>query len=78
METKTLSIIGLVFSFIFPIVGIIISAICLNRYKTEGVTEGKGLAVAGLIIGIAVMVISIIAGACIGCAGVLVAAGSYY
>ncbi len=60
MNTKTLSIVGLVLSFVFPVAGIIVSAICLNKYKTENITDGKNLAMAGLIIGIVVTVLGII------------------
>lgn len=52
MNTKTLSIVGLVLSFAFPPAGIIVSAICLKKYKTESSTDGKDLAMTGLIIGI--------------------------
>ncbi len=60
MNTKTLSIVGLVLSFVFPVAGIIVSVICLNKYKTENITDGKNLAMAGLIIGIVVTVLGII------------------
>lgn len=76
MDNKTLSILGLVLSFIVPIAGLIICAIALNKMKQSGVEEGKGLAIAGLIISIVIMVIGIIASACIICtAGALAAAG---
>ncbi len=52
MNTKTLSIVGLVLSFAFPPAGIIVSAICLKKYKTESSSDGKDLAMTGLIIGI--------------------------
>ncbi len=52
MNTKTLSIVGLVLSFVFPVAGIIVSAICLKKYKTESSSDGKDLAMTGLIIGI--------------------------
>lgn len=60
MNTKTLSIVGLVLSFVFPVAGIIVSAICLNKYKTENITDGKNLATAGLVIGIVMTVLGII------------------
>ncbi len=78
MDNKTMSILGLVLAFIFPIVGIILSAIALNKMKQTGVEDGKGLAMAGLIIGIAIMVIGVIASVCTVCmAGAVAAAGGY-
>lgn len=78
MDNKTMSILGLVLAFIVPIAGIIISAIALNKMKQSGVEEGKGLAMAGLIIGIVIMVIGIIASVCMVCMAGIVAAGSGY
>lgn len=76
MDNKTMSILGLVLAFIVPLAGIIISAIALNKMKQSGVEEGKGLATAGLIVGIIMMVISLVASVCMVCLGAgLVAAG---
>lgn len=47
---KTLGIIGLVCAFLFPLVGIILSAIGLSKSKKVGMSNG--LALAGLIISI--------------------------
>lgn len=77
MDNKTLAIIGLVLSFIFPLAGLIISAVALNKMKQSGVEEGKGLAVAGLVIGIVFMVIAVISVACMTCAGAAIAAAGY-
>ena len=79
MDTKTLSIIGLVVSFIIPLAGIIVCAIALKQFKEQGITDGKGFAVAGLVIGIVFMVFSIILASCLGCLGALAgaAAGGY-
>lgn len=78
MDIKTMSILGLVLSFIIPIAGIIISAIALNKMKQTGVEDGKGLAMAGLIIGIVIMVLAIIGSVCMVCAaGAIAAAGGY-
>ncbi len=60
MNTKTISIVGLVLSFVFPVAGIIVSAICLKKYKNEGVTDGKSFATAGLVIGIVLTVLGIV------------------
>lgn len=78
MDNKTMSILGLVLAFIFPIVGIILSAIALNKMKQTGVEDGKGLAMAGLIIGIAIMVIGVIASVCTVCMACAVAAAGGY
>ena len=78
MDNKTMSILGLVLSFLIPLAGIIISAIALNKIKQSGVEEGKGLATAGLIIGIIMMVISLVASVCLFCLSAgLAAAGAY-
>ena len=78
MDNKTMSILGLVLAFIVPIAGVIISAIALNKMKQAGVEEGKGLAMAGLIIGIVIMAIGVIASVCMVCMAGVVAAGSGY
>ena len=49
---QTLSVLGFVFSFIFAIVGLILSAIALKKYKLQTSQESRGLAVAGLVISI--------------------------
>ena len=76
-ETNTMAIIGFVFTFIIPLVGLICSIIGYKRAKNEGANL-KGLALAGIIlsalyIGLAfIIVISVIAAG--GCA--LAAAGA--
>ena len=57
---QTLSVLGFVFSFFCALAGLIISAIALKKYKTQTVQDGKGLAVAGLVISIVSVAISII------------------
>lgn len=52
MDNKTLAIVGFVLSLVTGIPGLIVSAIALKKYKDSGETDGKGLAVAGLVIGI--------------------------
>ena len=48
-KTNTMAILSIVFTFIFTPMGIIFGAIALNQIKKTG-EEGKGLALAGLII----------------------------
>lgn len=43
-----------------PIAGIVFGAIALKKIKEEGVTDGKGLAVAGLVLGIVALAIDVI------------------
>jgi len=49
--TDGFAIAGFVSSFFFPVAGIVFSAIALGRVKKNG-KKGKGLATAGLVIGI--------------------------
>ena len=64
-SAKTLGIVSLITAFLFFPAGIICGHLSLGKYKKlGGVTEGKGLAVAGLIISyvnLAITLISIIA-----------------
>lgn len=50
-KTNTMSILGLVFAFLIPLLGIVFSAIGLKQTRERG-EGGRGLAVAGLIISI--------------------------
>ena len=50
------------------IAGIIFGALALKKLKEEGTTEGKGLAMAGLILGIVSTAISVICLVCTVCA----------
>lgn len=77
MDTKTLSIVGLILGILVPIAGIIVSAIALNKMKQTGVEEGKGMAMAGLIIGIVIMAIYILMVGCLCIAGAGLAAAGY-
>ncbi|UCD20634.1 MAG: DUF4190 domain-containing protein [archaeon] len=54
--TNTMAILGLIFAFVFSILGLIFSIIALNQIKKSG-EKGHGLAIAGLIISIAGMVL---------------------
>lgn len=80
MDNKSMAILGMILSIVVGPIGIIFSAIALNKMKQAGETDGKGFAIAGLIIGIAELVIYIGAIACIGCigcAGIAAGGGSY-
>lgn len=50
-ETNTLAIVGFVLSFFTALIGLIISAIALHKAKTEYNGNGKGFAIAGIVIG---------------------------
>lgn len=53
------AIAGFVLAFLCSILGIIFSAIALNQLKTRPLQRGRGLAIAGIIIGIVSMLIVI-------------------
>lgn len=74
MDTKTLSIVGLVLGILFPVAGIIVSAVALNKMKqgnvamdANGNPDGKNLAMAGLIIGIILTALSVVGTICLVC-----------
>ena len=58
-ETNTLAIVGFIFAFFVPIVGLICSILGLKRAGEYG-GKGHGLALAGLIVSIVWMVIAVI------------------
>jgi len=58
-KTNTLAIVGFILSFFVTVAGIIVSAIALRQIKQTG-EGGRGLALAGLIIGIVATVFYII------------------
>ena len=58
-SSNTLAIVGFIFSFFIPIVGLICSIIGIKKSTTLN-GKGKGLAVAGIIISVISIVISII------------------
>ncbi len=70
MDNKSMAILGMVLSIVVGPIGIIFSAIALNKFKQSGEPnpDGKGFAIAGLIIGIIELVIYIGIFACVGCA----------
>lgn len=57
-ERNIYAILGFIFSFIFSLVGLILSFVGLNKSKTTG--NGRGLSVAGIIISILNIIITII------------------
>ena len=58
-KTNVLAIVGFIFAFIMPIVGLICSIIGVNNAKNCG-GSGKGLAIAGIIVSIVMMILSAI------------------
>lgn len=58
-KTNTMSILGLIFAFFVPLLGLIFSAIGLKQTKRRN-EGGRGLAIAGLIISIILMIIGIL------------------
>ena len=58
-KTNTLAIVALISVFFISLLGIILGHIALNQIKTTG-EGGRGLAIAGLVIGYASIAISII------------------
>lgn len=57
--TNTVAILGLIFGFLFWPAGLILSIIGLNNVKKKG-AEGKGLAIAGLIVSVLAAVTSVV------------------
>lgn len=47
-----LAITGLIFSIFFPPLGMILSIVARGKYKRTGATGGRGMATAGMIVGI--------------------------
>ncbi len=60
-KTNTMAILALVFAFIIPLVGFILALVAMSKIKKSN-EGGKGLAIAGLIISIVLMITQIIAG----------------
>lgn len=58
-ESNTIAIVGLVFAFLSPLVGLICSIIGYRKAKQQGLEYG-GLALAGIIISAVEMVVTII------------------
>lgn len=58
-ESNTIAIVGFVFAFLFPLVGLICSIIGLKKSKELGGAQ-KGLATAGIVVSVIIMIIEII------------------
>lgn len=58
-KTNTLAIVGFVLAFVINIAGVIVSIVALNQIKQTG-EKGRGLAIAGIIIGALSLIIGII------------------
>lgn len=58
-KTNTLSVVGLVFAFFIPIIGLICSIVGLSQAKKRG-EKGKGFAIAGIIISVIVALLQIL------------------
>ena len=79
MNNKTLAIVGLVLALVLGgLPGLIVSAVALKKMKDSGEEDGKGFAIAGLVIGIVelgIIVLTIACGGalvgCAACAGAL-------
>ena len=68
MTNKNLAIVGFVLALVLGgLPGLIVSAVALKKMKDAGEEDGKGFAIAGLIIGIVEMAIVIITIGCTGC-----------
>lgn len=67
MDNKTFAIIGLILGIFTGLPGIIVSVLALKKFNQTGETDGKGIATAGLIIGIIVFVFAIIGTSCYAC-----------
>ncbi len=59
-KKSILPILSLIFSIIMPVVGLVLSIITLHLLKLNEKTEGRKLALTGLIISISILVLSII------------------
>ena len=66
-KTNTLAIVGFIFAFFIPIVGLICSILGRNNAAECG-GNGRGLPTAGMIISIVWMVLAFVIGIAVGCA----------
>ncbi len=67
MDNKQLAILGMILSIVVGPIGIIISAIALSKMNQSGQTDGKGFAIAGIVIGAVYLLITIVSVACTVC-----------
>lgn len=69
MTNKNLAILGLVLAIVLGgLPGLIVSAVALKKMKEAGEEDGKGFAIAGLVIGIVELAIVVLTIACSGAA----------
>lgn len=59
-KTNSMCVVGFVLSFFFSLIGMIVSCVGLSQVKKNPNEKGKGLAVAGIIIGILGTIVSFI------------------
>ena len=57
--TDTMAVLGLVFAFVFPLLGLVFSIIGLQNTRRDG-TNGRGLALAGLWVSIAYLALVVL------------------
>lgn len=68
MTNKNLAILGFVLALVLGgLPGLIVSAVALKKMKDSGEEDGKGLAIAGLVIGIVEMAMVVLILGCTGC-----------
>ena len=74
MDNKTLAIIGFVLALVLGgLPGLIVSAIALKNMNRSGEVDGKGFAIAGLVIGIIEIALIVLAIVCGGAEAICVA-----
>lgn len=59
-ETNTMALLGFIFSFIFPLLGMVFSIIGIHQIRDHQHQKGRGLAIAGLVISIVLLVLTIL------------------
>jgi hypothetical protein len=63
--TNTMAVLGLVFAFLLPVLGLVFSAVGLVQTRRRG-QDGRGLAVAGLAVSVALLVVAAVLLATVG------------
>jgi hypothetical protein len=66
--TNTMAVLGLVFAFVMPVLGVVFSAVGLSQTRRRG-QDGRGLAIAGLVVSVAALVVAAVLLATLGTAG---------
>ncbi|RFA18045.1 DUF4190 domain-containing protein [Subtercola boreus] len=74
VKLNTLAIVAIIGGFVFPLAGIICGVISLRQIKETG-ERGHGLALGGIIVGIAVIIIGLLVGIISAVAGAAMGAG---